>query len=171
MSDKAVELLDVYTNEVIKQEEKQQPFKAAKVFSDREKEYKEKSKSDGQVSNETKMQRRMTLAPETLGQRPELFKTNIEQVTIGLKELLKALTQSCPITVGSFTIFPQAYLFDKVTEKISEKIKSFMQFPVLPSKVKFLINTYKQMLINLDLGFDVPTILKDIMFDLRYLIK
>ena len=166
MSNKAMELLDVYTNEMLKQEEQSQAHKVAGSFSYKEKEYRERMKSDDK-SGGKKTPRRMTMAPQDSNPRTELFKTPIEQATIGLKEMLRALSESRPIKIASLTYYPQAYLLDKLSDKISEKIKSFFHFPSLPSRVKFLINSYIQALTNVDPGFDIPALVKEILYNLR----
>ena len=165
MAQKAVDSLQIYIDEFTIMEKKQQPHLVAEIFSAGEKEYRVRKK-DGEANENESHSAKRTLAPaETV--RNNLFESKLEVSTINLNELMKAFFSSNPIKIASYTFFPEAFLLDKLSDKIIEGMKGFYSFPTMPSEIKFSIKTYTQALIHIDPGLDIPSLIQDILFDLR----
>eukprot|EP00092_Neocalanus_flemingeri_P067820 GFUD01082821.1.p1 GENE.GFUD01082821.1~~GFUD01082821.1.p1 ORF type:complete len:1037 (+),score=267.10 GFUD01082821.1:313-3423(+) len=171
MAEKTIEQIETYCNEYTLLAKDLVPSKVARIFSEREQEYKKKSEtSESEIveleDQEVKKKRRKTIVhPSTL--RKNLFESKIENVTIGMKELLKAFYSRNSITIASYKFFPEAFFLEKLTDKITEKIKGFVHFPIIPSQILLNLSSYHTALLHIDPGLDISTLVKEVMYDLR----
>ena len=94
--------------------------------------------------------------------RTNLLESKIDAVFIIVKELLNGIYSKDMIRIASYNIYPQAFFVDKITDKIVEKIKSFIRFPAMPSQVLLNIRTYHQALLHIDPGIDISNIFKEV---------
>ena len=94
-----------------------------------------------------------------------------------MRELSQVFFQTPNIKIANFTLIPENYLLDFLTDKIRERIKSFIYFDgnssnvysLLPSQILLKVQTYCQSMINLDPGLDLVILIQDTLHDLRAL--
>ena len=109
--------------------------------------------------------------------RKLLFATNVENNFIVMRELCQVFFQSASIKIANFTLIPENYLLDFITDKIREGIKSFIYFDGnssnvyshLPSQILLKVYTYCQTMINIDPGLDLGIVIQETLFEFRAL--
>ena len=178
MAKKTMEHIDLYCNEYNLLARDLLPVKTAEIFSEREQEYRrkiessekadqdEKTEKTDQEDMEAKKKRRKTMANRSV-QRTNLFESKIEIVTIGMKELLKAFNTKNVIEIASYKVFPQAFFMEKLTDRMSERMKGLVVFPNLPSQINLSLSAYHGALLHLDPGLDISSLFRNMLYDLR----
>ena len=181
MAEKTAMFLDKYCKKMIRETLKQQPrTMASKFVAKYNKEVMENPKEIPESEEESRT-RRMTASGNILLLmknnlvRKYLFETNLENISLIIRELPQAFFQMASINIANFTLIPENYLLDIITEKVREQLKSYIYFDtattdiysLLPSQILLKVSTYCQSLINIDPGLDLANILKETLYDLR----
>jgi len=181
MAEKTALFLDKYCKKIIRETLKFQPRTVATKFVAKyNKEVLENPMEIAEIEEESKT-RRMTasgnffLSMKNNLTRKYLFETNLENISLVMKELPQAFFQVASIKIANFTLIPENYLLDIITDKVREQLRSFIYFDttttdvysLLPSQILLKVSTYCKSLINIDPGLDLATILKETLYDLR----
>ena len=181
MAEKTAFFLDKYCKKIIRETLKYQPRNmATKFVAKYNKEVLENPKEIPENEEDSK-NRRMTasgnffLSVKNNLTRKNLFETHLENISLIMRELPQAFFQVASINIANFTLIPENYLLDIITDKVRDQLRSYIYFDttttdiysLLPSQILLRVSTYCQSLINIDPGLDLATILKETLYDLR----
>merc|ERR1711884_516369 len=89
---------------------------------------KEQQEKDEEKSRRPTVDRNIFLSMRNNLTRKHLFATSVENNFIVMRELCQVFFQNASIKIANFTLIPENYLLDFITDKIREGIKSFIYF-------------------------------------------
>ena len=179
-AERTTQFMEQHCKNMISQTMKYQPRTMATKFVSKYKKELQEGRDQQEKEEEKEKPRRPTASNLFISMknnltRRYLFQTNVENTFIIMKELSQVFFQSPVITIANFSLIPENYLLDFITDKIRERIRSFIFFDgsstnvysLLPSQILLKVLTYCQSLINIDPGLDLVTIIQEVLYDLR----
>ena len=179
-AEKTTQFMEKHNWNMINQTMKIQPRTMASKFDSKYNKNEDNQDGRDQQEYEEEKTRRPTgsnlyLSMKNNLARKYLFETKVENNWIVMRELSQVFFQYPSIKIGNYTLIPENYLLDFITDKIRERIRSFIYFDasnsdvysLLPSQVLLKVNSYCQSLINIDPGLDLVTIIQETLYDFR----